>query len=314
MTATRAGLGGGGGGGAMAMGGGGAEMREGAAPMPAAPPAAGDDDLDRFALQGGVVPLGVLAEVKIVSGPPMIKDENGLLAGYVFVDVDTASRDLGGYVSDAKRLVAERLTVPGGYQLVWTGQYELLEEMQARLRWVLPLTLALIVVLLWLSVKAWQQTALVLLSLPFALAGSIWLLAARDYNLSTAVWVGIIAVGGVAAQTGTVIIVYLDEAIARRRREGTLRAPADVDAAIVEGAARFVRPLVMTVATTVLGLAPLLLESGVGADVSARTAAPVVGGLWSCMLLTLLVLPAADAIWRRRQLAAGRLGPLEERA
>jgi Cu(I)/Ag(I) efflux system membrane protein CusA/SilA len=141
----------------------------------------------------------------------------------------------------------------------------------------------------------------VLLSLPFAIAGSIWLLALLDYNLSTAVWVGLIAVGGVAAQTGIVVVVYLDQAYQAAAAQGRLRCVEDIDAAVVEGASKCLRPMLMTVATTVFGLMPLLWESGVGADLSARTAAPVVGGLWSCMFLTLLVLPAAYAIWRRRQ-------------
>ena len=140
--------------------------------------------------------------------------------------------------------------------------------------------------------QGWPQTLLVLSSLPFAVAGSVWLLSYMHYNLSTAVWVGLIAVAGVAAETGIVMVVYLDEAFARYMREGRILVPADVDAAVIEGASARVRPLLMTVATTVLGLLPLLWESGVGADVSARTAAPVVGGLWSCMVLTLLVLPA----------------------
>jgi Cu(I)/Ag(I) efflux system membrane protein CusA/SilA len=149
--------------------------------------------------------------------------------------------------------------------------------------------------------QGWPQTLLVLSSLPFAVAGSVWLLSYMHYNLSTAVWVGLIAVAGVAAETGIVMVVYLDEAFARYMREGRIRVPADVDAAVIEGASARVRPLLMTVATTVLGLLPLLWESGVGADVSARTAAPVVGGLWSCMVLTLLVLPAAYTMWRRGQ-------------
>ena len=152
-----------------------------------------------------------------------------------------------------------------------------------------------------MAMQGWPQTFLVLSSLPFAVAGSVWLLAYMDYNLSTAVWVGLIAVAGVAAETGIVMVVYLDEAFARYMQEGRIQVPADVDAAVVEGASARVRPLLMTVATTVLGLLPLLWEGGVGADVSARTAAPVVGGLWSCMFLTLLVLPAAYAMWRRGQ-------------
>ena len=173
--------------------------------------------------------------------------------------------------------------------------------MEQRLQIMLPVTLALIIGLLYLSMRGWPQTFLVLLSLPFALAGSVWLLALMQYNLSTSVWVGLIAVGGVAAQTGIVMVVHLDEAYKRYRQEGRLLGPADVDVAVLEGASSRVRPLIMTVATTVLGLLPLLWESGVGADVTTRTAAPVVGGLLSCTVLTLLVLPAAYAFWRQRQ-------------
>ena len=269
--------------------------------------AAETDASDRYRQPNAAVRLGDLADVRVVTGPPMIKDENGVLVGYVFVDIDFAQRDLGGWVNEAKELVAQNLQLPPGYRLQWTGQYEFMAEMETRMRRVLPLTLVLVVALLYLSMRGWPQTLLVLLSLPFAVAGSIWLLAALQYNLSTAVWVGLIAVGGVAAETGIVMVVYLDEAFQRYQRENRIRSLEDVDAAVIEGASARVRPLVMTVATTVLGLLPLLWESGLGADVSARTAAPVVGGLWSCMLLTLLVLPAAYAIWRRGQFH-GKIG------
>jgi Cu(I)/Ag(I) efflux system membrane protein CusA/SilA len=270
-----------------------------------APGAATDPDLlEQWRQPGASVPLGQLADIRVTTGPSMIKDENGLLVGFVFADIDQTQRDLGGWVDEAKALVASRLAVPAGYRLQWTGQYEFLAQMEERLRYVIPLTLLLVVVLLHLSVRGWPQTFLVLTSLPFAVAGSVWLLDFMDYNLSTAVWVGLIAVAGVAAETGIVMVVYLDEAFARYVREGRIRTPADVDAAVVEGASARVRPLLMTVATTVLGLLPLLWESGVGADVSARTAAPVVGGLWSCMILTLLVLPAGYAMWRRGQVRA----------
>jgi copper/silver efflux system protein len=259
------------------------------------------DFMEQWRQTGASVPLGELAEVRVSTGPPMIKDENGVLVGYVFADIDQTERDLGGWVRDAKAVVAAGLSLPAGYRLQWTGQYEFLAEMEARLRFVIPLTLVLVIVLLYLAMRGWPQTFLVLSSLPFAVAGSVWLLALMNYNLSTAVWVGLIAVAGVAAETGIVMVVYLDQAFARYMSEGRIQKPEDVDAAVVEGAAARVRPLVMTVATTVLGLLPLLWEAGVGADVSARTAAPVVGGLWSCMVLTLLVLPAAYAIWRRRQ-------------
>jgi Cu(I)/Ag(I) efflux system membrane protein CusA/SilA len=279
------------------------------APMPAGSmsgrPQPAADPSDSWRQPGAAVPLGSLAEVQVVTGPPMIKDENGVLVGYVFADIDLAERDLGGWVDDAKAMVARSLELPSGYRLQWTGQYEFMAEMEARMKTVLPLTFLLIVALLYLAMRGMAQTILVLLSLPFAVAGSIWLLAALDYNLSTAVWVGLIAVGGVAAETGIVMVVYLDEAFERFRREGRIQVPDDVDQAVIEGASARVRPLVMTVATTVLGLMPLLWESGIGADVSARTAAPVVGGLWSCMLLTLLVLPAAYAIWRRAQVHRG---------
>lgn len=253
---------------------------------------------DRWQSTGTVVPLAALADVRVVTGPPMIKNENGTLVGYVFADIDTSQRDLGGWVDDAKRVVADRLQLPPGLALEWTGQYEFMTELEQRLRVVVPLTLLLVVGLLYLSMRGWAQTWLVLLSLPFAIAGSIWLLAVLDYNLSTAVWVGLIAVGGVAAQTGIVVVVYLDQAYNEALAAGRLRSGEDIDAAIVEGASKCLRPMLMTVATTVLGLMPLLWEVGVGADLSARTAAPVVGGLWSCMFLTLLVLPAAYAIWR----------------
>jgi Cu(I)/Ag(I) efflux system membrane protein CusA/SilA len=262
------------------------------------------DDTERWQQAGSAVPLGEIADVRIVSGPPMIKDENGVLVGYVFADIDGAERDLGGWVKDAKALVADRLALPTGYRLQWTGQYEFMSDMQARMRIVLPVTAVLIVVLLYLSLRGWMQTAIVLLAIPSALAGSIWLLALLDYNLSTAVWVGVIAVGGVAAQTGIVSIVFLDQAFDDWRREGRLRTPDDIDGAVLDGAAKCLRPIVMTVATTVLGLMPLLFESGVGADLSARTAAPVVGGLALCLVLTLLLLPAVYTIWRRHQAVA----------
>jgi len=309
------------GGGMGSMGGSGAQSAPPSRAMSAAqttPPMGGaptsPDLIDQWRQPGAAVPLGELADVRVVTGPPMIKDENGVLVGYVFADIDPTARDLGGWVDDAKALVASQLKLPAGYRLQWTGQYEFLAEMEARLRYIIPLTLVLVVGLLYLSMRGWAQTFLVLSSLPFAVAGSVWLLAFMDYNLSTAVWVGLIAVAGVAAETGIVMVVYLDEAFERYVREGRIQKPEDVDAAVVEGASARVRPLVMTVATTVLGLLPLLWEAGVGADVSARTAAPVVGGLWSCMFLTLLVIPAGYTMWRRHQVRVAALVALPHHA
>lgn len=305
-SATTSDMSGGNGGGSMSMGMGGSAGRR--APLASTPMSgsgmAGATDTDigeRFRQPGTAVPLGTLAEVRVVTGPPMIKDENGILVGYVFADIDSSKRDLGGWVSDAKQLVSQRFSLPPGYSLQWTGQYEFMADMEDRMRIVLPLTFVLIVALLYMSLRGWPQTLLVLMSLPFAIAGSVWLLAFLNYNLSTAVWVGLIAVGGVAAQTGIVVVVYLDQSFDARKQEGRLTRPEDIDDAVIEGAAKCLRPMLMTVATTVLGLMPLLWESGVGADLSARTAAPVVGGLWSCMFLTLLVLPAAYTLWRRHQ-------------
>ncbi|MDP2344000.1 MAG: efflux RND transporter permease subunit [Deltaproteobacteria bacterium] len=265
------------------------------------------DPGDRFRPAGATVPLGALADVRVVTGPPMIKDENGILVGYVFADIDSSKRDLGGWVKDAKALVARDLSLPAGHRLQWTGQYEFMEEMQARMAWVVPLTLLLVVFLLRRAMRGWAQTGLVLTSLPFALTGSVWLLFAQGYNVSTAVWVGLIAVIGTASETGILMVEFLDQAVLRRQGSNPTIALDDVNEAVIDGASSRVRPLVMSVASTVLGLLPLLWEAGPGADVSARIAAPVVGGLVSCLVLTLLVLPAAYTVWRRRQVRRAAL-------
>ena len=228
----------------------------------------------------------------------MIKDENGSIVGYVYVDVTT--RDIGGYVKRAKEYVNEQLELPQGMYLVWTGQYELLEKMRERMRYILPLTIGLILLLLYLNFGSFGETMIVLASIPFALVGSVWLLWALEYNLSVAVWVGVIALAGVAAETGVVMIVYLDEAYHRYAREGRLKNSEDLRAAISEGAVARVRPKVMTVATTILGLLPLMWSHGAGADTMKRVAAPMVGGMISSVVLTLLVLPAVYMLWRRR--------------
>jgi Cu(I)/Ag(I) efflux system membrane protein CusA/SilA len=271
------------------------------------PSAFAPDPSDRWRPSGATVPLGAIADVRVVTGPPMIKDENGVLVGYVFADIDASQRDLGGWVNDAKQLVERELSLPPGYRLQWTGQYEFMEEMQARMSWVVPLTLLLVIFLLRRAMRGWAQTGLVLTSLPFALTGSVWPLYLQDYNLSTAVWVGLIAVIGTASETGILMVEFLDQAVSQRLQAKPSLDLNDVNEAVVDGASSRVRPLVMSVASTVLGLLPLLWEAGPGADVSARIAAPVVGGLVSCLVLTLLVLPAAYTIWRRRQVRRGRV-------
>jgi copper/silver efflux system protein len=262
------------------------------------------------------VPLGQLADIRVVGGPPMVRDENGLLAGYVYVDVDLGQRDVGGYVEDAKRAVREaqasgKIAMPPGYVLEWTGQYELLEEMEERMQIVLPLTLALIILLLWMHFRNFTEVMIVLLSIPFALVGSVWLLWLLDYHVSTAVWVGLIALTGLAAQTGVVMIVYIDNAYERRRKAGKIRDLSDIIWAHMEGTVMRVRPKLMTVATMLAGLVPLLWATGSGADVMKRIAAPMVGGLFTSAFLTLEIIPVVYTYWRQEQLLWERLASLD---
>ncbi|HWM86064.1 MAG TPA: efflux RND transporter permease subunit, partial [Kofleriaceae bacterium] len=271
--------------------------------------------------QGGErlsVPLGELADIEIAGGPPMVRDEDGLLVGYVYVDIDQGRRDIGGYVNQAKEVVrraqeAGQLTLPAGYFLKWTGQYELLEEMSARMRIVVPMTLLIVIVLLFLQFKNLVEVFIILLSVPFALVGSAWLMWLLDYRVSTAVWVGVIALVGLAAQTGIVMIVYIDNAYAERRRAGRIRDLDDIIAAHMEGTVMRVRPKLMTVATMLIGLVPLLWAQGSGADVMKRLAAPMVGGLITSAFLTLEIIPVISTYWRQEQLLLERLQPLDAR-
>jgi Cu(I)/Ag(I) efflux system membrane protein CusA/SilA len=250
---------------------------------------------------GGHVPLGQVADIRVVGGPPMIRDEDGLLAGYVYVDMDAAKQDIGSFVADAKRIVEAELKLPAGYFLRWTGQYELMQEMQERMKFLIPLTLVIVVVLLYLNFGNMTQSLIVLCSVPFALVGSVWLLAALDYNLSTAVWVGIIALVGLATQTGVVMMVYCDTAYHRFKREGRIHGLDDIIEATLEGSVQRVRPKIMTVATMMISLVPLLWSQGAGADVMKRVAAPMIGGLVTSAFLTLEIIPVVYAYWRHWQ-------------
>lgn len=252
------------------------------------------------------IPLGALADVRIESGPPMIRDEAGLLVGYVYVDIDP-TRDLGSYVTEAKQVVAEArasgaLDVPAGYYLKWTGQYEHLAEMEGRMKLLIPVALLITVLLLYLQFKNFTEVLIVLLSVPFALVGSAWALWLLGYNLSTAVWVGVIALVGLAAQTGVVMIVYIDHAYERRLREGRINTLEDIIEAHSEGTIQRVRPKLMTVSTMLVGLVPLLWAEGSGADVMKRIAAPMVGGLVTSAFLTLEIIPVIYTYWRAEQL------------
>jgi copper/silver efflux system protein len=264
------------------------------------------------------LPLGELADVKVVSGPPMLRDEAGLLVGYVYVDIDP-SHDLGGYVEAAKGVVATArstgdLTLGPGMYLKWTGEYELMEGMRDRMKILIPLTLAIVALLLYLQFTHVTEVLIVLLSIPFALVGSVWLLYLLNYRISTAVLVGLIALVGLAAQTGVVMIVYIDHAFIRRLRAGKIRDLSDIIHAHTEGTVQRVRPKLMTVGTMLIGLVPLLWATGSGADVMKRIAAPMVGGLLSSAFLTLELIPVVYTYWRYSQLKrAARTGrPIAE--
>ncbi len=260
---------------------------------------------------GSSIELRAIARVNVASGPAMVRDESGMLVGYVYVDIQE-STDLGGYVERAQEAVeaATRtggIVLPRGGHLRWTGQYEQLVHMEARMRILVPLALLAIVILLWLQFRNFTEVLIVLLSVPFALVGSVWALYLLEFHLSTAVWVGVIALVGLAAQTGVVMIVYIDHAYERRRREGRIRSLADIVEAHAEGTIQRVRPKLMTVGTMLCGLVPLLWAEGSGADVMRRIAAPMVGGLVTSAFLTLEIIPVVYTYWRFEELIHARL-------
>ena len=250
---------------------------------------------------GTQVPLSQVATIKSVLGPPMIRSEGGKLVGFVFVDTDRAIAD---YVEEAKRAVARDVHLEPGTRLEWVGQFKYFERANERLKWVVPLTLGLVFVLLYFNTKSITETCIVLLAVPFSLVGAFWLLYLLHYNMSVAVWVGLIALAGLDAETGVVMLLYLTLAHTRWLREGRMNTLADLREAIVDGAAKRLRPKLMTVATMIIGLVPVLWSTGTGADVMKRIAAPMVGGLVTSFLLELAVYPAVFAIWKSRSIAS----------
>ncbi|MGQ0723547.1 MAG: efflux RND transporter permease subunit [Candidatus Eiseniibacteriota bacterium] len=251
---------------------------------------------------GAQVPIAQLAQIRFVEGPAMLRDENGLLAGYVYVDFDTSERDVGGYVADAKRAVQEQLELPTGYAISWSGQFENMMRVAERLKVVIPVTLLLIVLLLYANTKSAMKTFIVLTAVPFSIVGAVWLLWLLDYNVSIAVWVGVIALMGLDAETGVFMLLFLDLAHDEAKREGRLRNRADLVEAIVHGAVKRARPKAMTVCAAFLGLLPIMWSTGAGADVMKRIAAPMVGGLFTSFVLELLVYPAVYLLWKGREL------------
>jgi Cu(I)/Ag(I) efflux system membrane protein CusA/SilA len=251
------------------------------------------------AMDGTPIPLGQMASVEVSQGPMAVKTENAFPVTTIFVD--TEDSNIGGYVSTAQRAVASQLVLPVGYTLLWSGQYEFMQRVKEKMKVVVPVTLGIIMLLLYLSFRGIPETLMVMLSVPFALVGGIWYLWLAGYNTSVAVWVGFIALAGVAAETGVVMLIYLDEAFYDREREGRMNDASDVEAAVTEGALGRLRPKVMTVVAIIAGLAPILWSTGAGADVMKRIAAPMVGGMITSTLLTLVVIPAMYLLWRRRQ-------------
>ncbi len=247
---------------------------------------------------GAQVPLAQIADIQIVQGPAMLRDENGFLAGYVYVDV--AGRDIGGYVEEAKEVVRRKLTLPAGYSLQWSGQYENMVRVRQRLKVVVPITLVLIFVLLYANTRSSVKAMVVMLAVPFSAVGAIWLFYILGYNVSIAAWVGMIALLGLDAETGVFMLLFLDLAYDEAKREGRLRTVADLDEAIVHGAVKRARPKMMTVAAAFMGLLPILWSTSAGADVMKRIAAPMIGGLVTSFLLELLVYPAVYKLWKRR--------------
>lgn len=241
-------------------------------------------------------PLGDLAKIEVSTGPAMIRDENGMLTAYVYVDI--AGRDAESYVRDADELLRSRLKLPAGYSVAWSGQYEAMERIRNRLKSVVPVTLFLICFLLYLNTGSVAKTTIVLLSVPFSAVGAIWFLYLAGYNMSIAVWVGMIALLGIDAETGVFMLLYLDLAYEAAKREGRMRSLGELREAIVHGAAKRLRPKFMTFATTCIGLFPVMWATGVGSDVMKRIAAPMVGGIFTSFVLELLVYPAVYEVWR----------------
>jgi len=270
------------------------------------------DSVEQLKLLPVITPVGArialadVAHVAVVDGPPVIKSENARLNGWTYVDI--TGRDLGSYVAEAQRVVADLVDLPAGYSLAWSGQYEYMVRAKERLYLVGPVTLAIIVLLLYLNFRRLTEVAIVMGTLPMALIGGIWLLYLLDYDLSVAVGVGFIALAGVAVEIGVVMLVYLNQAmrhhIADAERESRALTVEDVQRAVVDGALLRVRPIMMTVAAIVAGLLPIMLGGGTGSEVMRRIAAPMVGGMLSATLLTLVVIPALFLLWRRRSVVA----------
>ena len=247
-------------------------------------------------MSGMQIPIAQVADIKLVSGPGMIRDEGGRLSGYVYVDVSQS--DVGGYVNEAKKAIKEKVQLPVGYTLVWSGQYENMQRVAERLTLVIPITIFIIFLLLYFNTRSVVKTMIVFLAVPFSAVGAIWLLYFLGYNMSIAVWVGLIALLGVDAETGVFMLLYLDLSYAEARAKGKMRTKEHLREAIVDGAVKRLRPKFMTVAVDFIGLVPVMWATGTGSDVMKRIAAPMVAGMFTSFIMELVVYPAIYSIWK----------------
>jgi Cu(I)/Ag(I) efflux system membrane protein CusA/SilA len=263
------------------------------------------DDLDRLRRvlvptpSGAQVPLDEVADIRLAQGPSMLRDENGFLAGYIYVDV--AGRDISGYVDEARKLVRSQARLKPGYTLAWSGQYENMQRVRETLKVVVPITIALIFVLLYVNTRSAFKASVVMLAVPFSAVGAIWLFYALGYNVSIAAWVGMIALLGLDAETGVFMLLFLDLSYEQAERDGKLRTLGDLDEAIVHGAVKRARPKMMTVTAAFMGLVPIMWSTSAGADVMKRIAAPMIGGLATSFILELVVYPAIYKLWKQRR-------------
>jgi Cu(I)/Ag(I) efflux system membrane protein CusA/SilA len=262
------------------------------------------DDLDKLrrvlvpTMAGAQIPLEQLADIKLVQGPAMIRDENAMLSGYVYVDI--TGRDVGGYVTEAKKAVTDKLRLPAGYALQWSGQYENMQRVKERLKVVIPLTIFIIFLLLFMNTKSPVKAGIVMLAVPFSLVGAIWFLYLLHYNVSIAVWVGMIALMGLDAETGVFMLLFLDLSYYDMVRQGKMKTFEDLKEAIIHGAVKRIRPKMMTVMAMFMGLVPIMWAMGTGADMMKRIAAPMIGGVFTSFILELLVYPPIYLIWKWR--------------
>jgi Cu(I)/Ag(I) efflux system membrane protein CusA/SilA len=251
------------------------------------------------------IPISMLADISYKTGPPSIRNENGQLVGFVFVDITTD--DIEGYVRAASQRLGERVQFPPGYYIQWAGQFEYLKSAEQRLRIVVPFTLLIIFVLIYLNTRSVIKTTIVLLAVPFSLVGAFWFLYILGYNMSVAVWVGLIALAGLDAETGVVMLLYLDHAWEKFRAAGRMNSMDDLQGAVIEGAVQRIRPKIMTICAILFGLLPIMWSptNQSGADVMKRIAAPMIGGVITSGILELLLYPVIYILWRKRDLARG---------